>query len=120
MSDVEESNLINVKEIVRRSENPHPLMLVFIIIITMLVIYCIYINSIKKSITGSWSDDAEKSHDIVHNMWKDTILVDGKHHGIVKGHLIIIYMKDQMRMGVWVNDRINWTDGKVWMCEMGY
>ena len=113
-------NLFKVQEIVKKSENPHPITLVLIIIITVILMYCIYINTIKKSATGSWLDDSEKSHGVVHNLWKDTILVDGKHHGIIKGHVMIIYMKDQMQMGVWINDRITWTDGRVWMCEAGY
>jgi hypothetical protein len=116
----EDANRFTVSEIIRRSENPHPLMLVFIIIIIMIVAYCIYVQVIKKSASGDWLDDAEKSRNICHNMWRDTILVDGKYHGIVKGHLIIIYIKDKMRMGVWIKDRISWTDGQVWMCEKGY
>lgn len=115
----EEKNLIDVQEIVRRSENPHPITLILIIVMTVLIMYCVYVKVIKKSATGSWMDDAENSHHITHDLWKDTLTVDGKHYGIIKGHTMIVYMKDQMRMGIWVNDRISWTDGQTWMCEEG-
>ena len=113
-------NLINVKEIVRRSENPSPLVIVIIILVTMIVIYFIFINVIKKSITGIWIDDGDKSYDIIHDKWKDTIIVNGKFHGMIKGHLVIIYMGKKMDMGIWVNDKINWMDGSVWYCNYGY
>lgn len=113
-------NLLNVKNIVRRSENPNPLLIVIIILVTMLVIYFIYINAIKLSITGIWIDEYNKSYDIIHNKWKDTILVDGKYSGIIKGHLIIIYMGKKADMGIWINNKISWLDGSMWQCNYGY
>jgi len=113
-------NLIKVKDIVRRSENPNPLIIVVIIIVTILVMYCAFIQVIKKSITGIWIDDDDKNHDIIHNKWKDTIIVDGKYHGLVKGHLVVIYMNKKMQMGIWIKNRITWTDGSKWDCSYGY
>lgn len=113
-------NLIKVKDIVRRTENPNPLVIVVIILVTMLVMYCLFIQVIKKNITGVWIDDDDKSNDIVHDKWKDTIVVNGKYHGLVKGHLVVIYMAKKMQMGIWVKNKITWTDGSSWQCSYGY
>jgi hypothetical protein len=113
-------NLINVNDIVRRSENPNPITIVVIIIVTILVMYFIFIQVIKKTITGIWIDDADKNHDIIHNKWKDTIIVNSKYHGLVKGHLVVIYMNNKMQMGIWIKNKIKWTDGSTWDCSYGY
>ena len=113
-------NLIKVKSVITRMENPNPLIIVVIILVVILVMYCLFINFIKKSITGIWVDDDDKSNDITHNKWKDTIIVNGKSHGLIKGHLVIIYMEQKMQMGIWIDDKITWTDGSVWQCAYGY
>ena len=113
-------NLIKVKDVVRRSENPNPLIIVVIIIVTILVMYCAFIQVIKKTITGIWIDGDDKNHDIIHNKWKDTIIDNGKYHGLVKGHLVVIYMNKKMQMGIWIKNKITWTDGSTWDCSYGY
>ena len=55
-------NLANVKHIVERSENPHPLTIVLIIVGSMLIIYYIYIIVIKKSLSGDWADENNNIH----------------------------------------------------------
>lgn len=117
---LELKNLIKVQNLVRRSENPNPLVIVVIIVVTIMVMCCIFIQVIKKSITGIWIDGEDKTHDIQHNKWKDTIVVDGKNHGLIKGHLVIIYMQKKMQMGIWIKDKITWTDGSTWDCSYGY
>ena len=52
----EEDNLQKVKNIVRRSENPHPITIVIIIIISMYIIYYIYHKCIKTNLSGIWTD----------------------------------------------------------------
>lgn len=113
-------NIINVKNLVRKSENPNPLIIVIIILVTMIIIYFIFINVIKLSITGIWLDEYNKSYDIVHNKWKDTILVNGEFRGIIKGHLIVIYINNKADIGIWINNKINWLDGSIWQCNYGY
>jgi hypothetical protein len=118
--EAEVKNLINVKNVVRRSENPNPFVIVVIILVVILVMYNAFIQLIKKSINGIWIDNDDKSNDITHNKWKDTIIVNGKYHGLVKGHLVVIYMAKKMQMGVWIDNKITWTDGSVWNCSYGY
>ena len=117
---IELRNLINVKDIVRRTENPNPLFILFLIIVILLVMYFIFINFIKKSITGIWIDDDDKEYDIIHNKWKDTIIVDRKYHGICKGHIVIVYMNNTMQMGVYTDNKIKWANGTTWTCKYGY
>jgi hypothetical protein len=113
-------NLIKVTDIIRRTENPTPFMTLFIILIIVTVMYFIYINFIKKTITGIWLDENDKTHNILHNKWKDTIIIDRKYHGLCKGHIVIVYMDDKIQMGIWAADNIKWTDGSTWNCSYGY
>jgi hypothetical protein len=117
---LEMKNLLKVSNVIKRSENPNPLTIVVIIIVSILVIYCIFIQVVKTSISGVWVDSSSKNHDISHNKWKDTIIVDRKYHGLVKGHLVVIYMDKQMQMGIWIKNKIMWTNGTVWQCSYGY
>ena len=113
-------NLIQVRDIIRRTENPNPIFILFIIIIILTVMYYIFISFIKTSITGVWIDANDINHNIVHNKWKDTIIVDGKYHGVCKGYIVIIYMNGQVTIGICNNNKIKWTDGSTWNCSYGY
>jgi hypothetical protein len=115
-------NLENVKHIVSRSENPHPLIIVLIIIGSILLIYFCYITFMKKTLSGQWLDEKNNIFIIKHNLWKDTLIIDGPNnstYGVVKGNLIVIYVDSTMKMGVCLNDNIEWVDGSSWHCIYG-
>ena len=120
LTALEAKNVENVREIMRRTENPNPLFILFIIIVVLSVMYFIFINFIKKSITGIWTDDDNKEYNIIHNKWKDTIIVDRKYHGIFKGHIVIVYMNNTMQLGIYNDNKIKWTNGTTWTCSYGY
>ena len=109
-------NLINCQEIVRKSENTHPLTVVVIVLVTILFMYCIYVNKIKRTIDGMWSDSNDNHFTIKHDKWKDTIVIDCKYPGLVKGNLIVIHKGDRVCMGIWVDNTIKWMNGDVWYC----
>ena len=111
-------NIIKVKDVIRRSENPNPLVIVVIILVTILVMFVIYIQFIKKSISGVWVDAENNKHNIIHNKWKDIIQID-TNEGIIKGNLVVIYVDSSMKLGIWANDKINWNDGSIWHCSYG-
>ena len=111
-------NIIKVKDVIRRSENPNPLVIVVIILVTILVMFVIYIQFIKKSISGLWVDAENKKHKLDHNKWKDIITVD-KNEGIIKSNLVVLYVNNTINIGIWSNDKINWNDGSVWHCYYG-
>jgi hypothetical protein len=116
-------NLARVKHIVERSENPHPLTVVFIIIGSILVLYSFYIASIKKEMSGDWSSDENDIYSIKHNKWNDKITIrsmTGVNDGVVKGNVVVIYVGKTMKLGVWVDDNINWIDGSRWHCVYGF
>lgn len=126
MTDITENeiaeirNLIKVKDIVRRSENPHPITIVIIIITVVLVMCCIYVTFIKKPITGIWVDDEDNTYNIIQNKWTDTIIINGKFYGLLKGNIVIVYLDDRMQMGIWMDNRIKWMDDSVWYCSYGH
>ena len=111
-------NIIKVKDVIRRSENPNPLVIVVIILVTILIMFVIYIQFIKKSISGIWVDAKNKNHTITHDKYKDIIKID-TNEGIIKGNLIILYADSTITLGIWANDKINWNDGSIWHCSYG-
>ena len=116
---VELQNLNRVKHIVKRSENPHPLILCTVIICSMLVIYYIYITRFKPNINGQWRDDDNHIHIIRHNIWKDVLLVDNYNYGVLKGNMVVVYEDQTMKMGVLLDNIIYWTDSTTWYLIFG-
>ena len=114
-----EKNVENVKAFIRRSENPHPATVVLTIFITILTIYAIYICGMKPTIEGIWLD-GDKKYEIRHDKWSDVIVINNKYYGNVSGSTVYVIMYNKMRLGVWVNNVIKWTDGTTWCCEYGY
>lgn len=110
-------NIIKVKDVIRRTENPNPLVIVVIILVTIIVMFIIYIQIVKKSISGIWIDSENNEHKISHNKWKDIITVD-ENKGIIKGNLVVL-QKDGINIGILMDDRINWNDGSSWHCAYG-
>jgi hypothetical protein len=111
----EEENLLKVRNIVTRSENPHPFTMIIIILSTLLVIYFVYILQIKKIVGGQWNvSGTNLSYMIVHNKWKDTLVINDHLFGFIKGNLIVMYEGNDMLMGVWLDDIIEWTNGAKW------
>lgn len=113
-------NLSNTRWIVRRSENPHPMSVIGIVIISLLVICYLYKRFLKPSASGVWVDSNLQKHVINHNVYKDIIKVDYIHYGIIKGNLIVLYKNNIMTMGIWIGNEIEWTDGNKWNCICGY
>lgn len=107
-------NLMRVNDIVRRSENPHPMTMVIIIAVVILVMYCIYVMVIKVSIAGKWIDDDDENHVVQHNKWTDIVVLDGKNQGVIKGNAIFVYVDGRVKMGVVANNKIKWMNGDIW------
>ena len=115
-------NYLKVKQVIRRSENPNPLTIVLIIVVCILIIYFMFVMCIKRTLTGKWEGNQNEVHTIVQNKWNDTMLVDSKYLGIVKGHVAIVHMPKPIgtKMGVITEGKINWTNGETWYCEYGF
>ena len=107
-------NLLQVRDIVRKSENPHPFVMTAVIVVIILVMYCIYVNTIKSHIGGEWIDDDDVSHQVVHNKWTDVVYADARYRGVLKGNLLLMYIGEKMCMGIYINNQIRWMNGDVW------
>ena len=112
--DIQNNNIKRVKTIVTRSENPHPLTIVFIIVLTILIMYNVYINIIKKTIEERWLDYNKNLYNIVHNKWNDTIVLNKKYPGTINGHLVTIHTNKGTKIGIWIDDKIKWMNDEVW------
>jgi hypothetical protein len=116
----EDSNLAYITYIVRRSENPHPMTIIAVIIVVVLVLCCLYKKFLKPSVAGVWICGKNERHVISHDKYKDTISVDKQYYGMIKGNMIVYYVDNNMKMGVWIGNTVEWTDGDKWQCVCGY
>jgi hypothetical protein len=107
-------NFLRVRETVKKSENPHPFVMLSIVIVVIMVMYCIYVNVIKPHIGGKWIDDDDVSRTIVHNKWTDVVYADSKYRGVFKGNLLLMQIDDKMHMGIYINNQIRWMNGDIW------
>ena len=107
-------NYLKVKETVKKSENPHPFVMVAIVAVVITFMYCIYVIVIKSHIEGTWIDDDDVSHIINHNKWTDVVYTDSKYKGVLKGNLLLMYIGEKMRMGIYINNQIQWMNGDIW------
>ena len=112
-------NLARVQQIVRRSENPHPCVVAIIILISLLLMYYIYVNSIKPSLSGIWINSDKTEYHIKHNKFKDTIEINKTYPGFINGTVLVVYMGDILQMGIFTNDKIKWLNGEVWYSAIG-
>lgn len=122
-NELELNNLARVRDLVERSENPHPSVIILIVVGSILIIYCMYICMVKKSATGEWVNEDNNVFTIKHNKWTDNLVINtsiGATYGVIKGNLIVIYFGRTMKMGVWLKDNIDWVDGTSWHCIYGY
>ena len=103
-----------VRRIVREAENPHPILIVFIILITLLLIYYIYVSRIKPNHSGEWFCE-DYDVNIKHNTFNDTFIAEIneiKLPGIIIGNAIYLSdgdSSDSYAMGVYDKGKIHWT-----------
>ena len=116
---IEDKNLYDVKEIVKRSENPDPRIFIFSLFVSCLVVYMIYICHCKKIMTGVWLDESNNEHNIFHNKWTDDIIIDSSYNGTVKGHMVLYNNRNKKNIGLWLHDKIHWTNNTIWYSKYG-
>jgi hypothetical protein len=115
----ENFNRNNIRHIITKSENPNPLVIIGIVIALIVVMYCIYIVGIKKTIGGKWIDEHGKPVDITHSPWTDIVTITiggqtakGKINGII---LSVLHGNGRETMtALVINDTINWKNGSSW------
>lgn len=108
-----------VYNIINQASNPHPILIMIIVIIIML-----YIQSVKKCFNSDWySKDADIK--ICHNKWADTLSIT-IHQGSKKtncmgyavGNAIYMTVINDLEgykfMGVFDDEKIHWLNGDIW------
>jgi len=115
--ETEYNNMERVRNIIYRSENPHPIIIAIIILGAIFVFYIIYVCKFKNDYSGHWTDEKGNIYTIEHDKFRNTIVVnDGKHnkHGMIHGSVIIVYDDGVTDMGVALGE-IHWVDGTKWI-----
>lgn len=117
-------NEINVRRIIRREENPSPVIITAIIIITLILTYYLYIFTIKECYNGAWYSSINDEQFIInHNKWNDAIYIsrNGVYFmkGYISGNSIIVHQisnESILYIGTIYNNIIYWTASKdIWM-----
>ncbi len=110
---IEELNVSNVKNIIHKNDNPHPVLITVIAFVLVMLIYYIYVVFIKVNFGGKWfiEEKEQKSVIIHHNLWSDGVTIDNIGTGYIKGGAIYV---SNGKMGVLYNNNIYWTDKTVW------
>jgi hypothetical protein len=110
----EDANEEIVRRVVNKTDNPHPIILMCVIITILIVLYYIYIILIKDNFSGEWYD-GNSLVNVAHNKWNDTILVDNFTDGYVVGNAIYLEKGDKIHVGTLYKKSIYWLgDGSVW------
>jgi hypothetical protein len=112
----EEINITNVKNIIYKNDNPHPVAIVAIAAVLIIFMYYIYVVFIKTCFNGYWLTEGEHGGDVVirHNKWNDSLRINGVGSGFVKGGAIYLRVADEMHTGILYNNNIYWVGGAVW------
>ena len=102
---------------IKKSENPHPFMVVLIILGVILLFYIMHFVYVKQSLMGTWRTEKDAVFDIHHDKFKDIIYirVDEKYiKGYMENNVIFLKYKDTTKIGVYLDDTIKWVDGTSW------
>ncbi len=113
----EEINITNVKNIIYKNDNPHPLIISALAMVLIIFIYYIYVVFIKTCFGGRWLTDGEYGGAVVirHNKWNNTVHVDDVGSGIINGAAIYLRTSGSLLYsGVLHNNNIYWIGGAVW------
>lgn len=114
---VEDYNAELASTIIKKQENPSPILIFGYIFVILLVIYYLYVTMIKTCFKGKWYTDDEEFI-IEHNKWNDTICVfdseGNRMQGYVSGRAIFVRNGCDLNMGVLQNSTIHWTNNKTW------
>lgn len=114
-------NLENVRQILKKKTNPHPMMIVSLVLVVLAFIYLLYILLGKQLISGDWigqSGDMTIKR-IKHNPFTDNITVysGGKKiaSGCCSGQIVRIDTTGGKLTGMFDQGKIIWIDsGDVW------
>lgn len=114
---VEDYNAELASTIIKKQENPSPILILSYVFVVVLLIYYIYVTMIKTCYNGKWYT-SNNIYSIKHNKFNDVIDVFDQNgnlsQGYVCGRAIFIKIGGELNMGVMQNRNIAWTNGEVW------
>ena len=117
MESIEDRLKINeelVEKIIKRSENPHPFVLIIVATCSIIIIYIIDILIDIDNISGIWIDINDYLYNIDYNKWTNSLLIDNLYKGFIKGSIIKYSHAGVKKMGIIENKRIYWTNQSTW------
>ncbi len=114
---VEDYNVELASTIIKKKENPSPVLILSYVFLVIVLMYYVYVTMIKTCYNGEWYTSNNK-FTIKHNKWNDIIDVTDekgiKMKGYVCGRAIFVRINNDLNMGVMQNRNIHWTNGKIW------
>jgi hypothetical protein len=111
---IEDLNENMVRRTITKHDKPHPLLIFGIIVITIIILYIMYVSAIKMSIAGDWYD-TQGLIKINHNKWNDTFTIDNKIVGWLVGNALYVKFGGETKMAVVDKKTIHWCgSGEIW------
>ena len=112
-------NIDNLKNILEMQENPHPLVILSIVIILIFIIYYIHVIFVKTCFNGDWHNKNGELKSVYHNKWNDNIVVNGGSRGYARGNSVYILIGGKTQLGVLSGREIYWVNSDdVWRKTM--
>ena len=117
IGNIQAQNNNVVRDVIRRSENPHPLTIFIIVFVVVFFLYCCHIKYNKNNLSGVWENTKGKAFHVVYNRLNNKVIVyclEKQIDGIVSGDAIILNIDGATKKGICINNRIEWQNGDVW------
>lgn len=99
---------------ITKNDYPHPTITMGIVVITIVIIYLIYILVIKPNFSGIWYNNGGIR--VQHNAFTDTITINNSLHGHATGNALYIKTSTGTKYGIvngkkiyWINSDETWS-----------
>jgi hypothetical protein len=111
-----EANNNLIRQIINKTDNPHPLLLTVIVLVIMVIIYLIYVSFLKPNFSGEWYN-SYRVINVKHNKYTDEIYIDGVRVGTAVGNALYIKAATcDIMYGIYTGKKIYWVGSdEVWM-----
>ena len=110
-------NTETVKTIIKKTENPSPIIILSCIFVIIVLLYYMYITIVKHCYSGEWYNQNDVFV-IKHHKWNDSVEISDNSNTKIKGYIsgkaIFIYINNVLNMGIINNRQIHWVDGSIW------
>lgn len=115
--DPADSNEMEVRRIIKKQENPNPIIVALIIFAIAILINMIFRFTMKPNLSGDWVSADGKYLRINHSTWTNRVSVHtdaGLVQGRINSNVIQLRLLTGEKIGALHKNSIYWNDGDLW------